>query len=126
MRPEARAITTVAGSLLLSLGLTTGGRAQSTGLDDLVGARAGQAEGELERRGYSNTGGSKGDDRSYTNWWNAALGQCVTVATRNGRYDSITATTAPDCRQPASPRPRAGSSAAAAPHDDGGPVVIGS
>lgn len=72
---------------------------QSTGLDDLVGARAGQAEGELGRRGYRNVRGEKGDDRSYAYWWNAARGQCVTIATMNGRYDSITPTTAPDCRQ---------------------------
>jgi hypothetical protein len=81
--------------------------AQSTGLEDLVGARAGQAEGELERRGYRNVGGAKGDDRSYTNWWNADRRQCVTIATMDGRYASITQTTAPDCRQPAvRPRPQ--------------------
>lgn len=34
--------------------------AQSTGLDDIVGARAGQAEGELQRRGYQNIRGEKG------------------------------------------------------------------
>lgn len=73
--------------------------AQSTGLDDLVGARAGQAEGELQRRGYRNTGGSKGDDRSYTNWWSAERRQCVVIATMDGRYASITPTLPPDCRQ---------------------------
>lgn len=79
--------------------------AQSTGLEDMVGTRAGQAEGELLRRGYRNVGGSKGDDRSYTYWWNANRRQCVTIATMNGRYDSITPTTAPDCNQPASNQP---------------------
>ena len=73
--------------------------AQSTGLGDMVGARAGQAEGELERRGYRNVGGQKGDDRSYTNWWNAERRQCVTIAVMDGRFSSITPTTAPDCRQ---------------------------
>lgn len=80
--------------------------AQSTGLEDLVGARAGQAEGELSRRGYRNTGGSLGDERSYTNWWSADRRQCVTIATADGRYASITPTTPPDCRQPSSVRPR--------------------
>ena len=79
--------------------------AQNTGLEDMVGARAGQAEGELQRRGYQNIRGEKGDDRSYTYWWNAQRRQCVTIATMNGRYDSITPTTAPDCRQPANARP---------------------
>jgi hypothetical protein len=72
----------------------------------MVGARAGQAEGELQRRGYRYSGGQQGDDRSYSNWWNADRRQCVTIATMNGRYNSITPTTGPDCRQPASVRPR--------------------
>lgn len=80
--------------------------AQSTGLEDLVGARAGQAEGELYRRGYVNTGGSKGDDRSYTNWWNASRRQCVTIATMDGRYASVTPTTPPDCAKGSSDRAR--------------------
>lgn len=75
--------------------------AQSTGLEDLVGARAGQAESELQRRGYRNVRGEKGDDRSYTYWWNGERRQCVSIATMNGRYDSITLTTSPDCRVPA-------------------------
>jgi hypothetical protein len=83
-----------------------GAWAQSSGLEDLVGARAGQAEGELQRRGYRYVSGSQGDDRTYTSWWNADRRQCVTIATVEGRYSSITPTTAPDCRQPASVRPR--------------------
>ncbi|WP_076070354.1 hypothetical protein [Sphingomonas montana] len=82
-----------------------GALAQSTGLDDLVGARAGQAEAELERRGYRNVGGEKGDDRSYTYWWSGDRRQCVTIATMDGRYNAITPSPAPDCRQPASVRP---------------------
>lgn len=78
---------------------------QSTGLEDMVGARAGQAEAELQRRGYVNTGGEQGDDRSYTNWWNADRRQCVTIATMDGRYNSIQPSTAPDCRKSASIRP---------------------
>lgn len=102
---------TIAFSLTL-LVATTPALGQSTGLEDMVGARAGQAEGELQRRGYVNTGGSAGDDRSYTNWWNANRRQCVTIATMDGRYASITATTAPDCRQPnMRPRPDYGTPA---------------
>lgn len=71
-------------------------------LRDMVGARAGKAEGELQRRGYTNVGGQQGDNRSYTNWWNAARSQCVTIATMNGRYDSIVTTPAPDCGRSAS------------------------
>lgn len=79
---------------------------QASGLDDMVGARAGQAEGELIRRGYRNVRGEKGDDRSYSYWWNARLRQCVTIATMDGRYASITPTTAPDCRQEGEERRR--------------------
>ncbi len=78
--------------------------AQDSGLDDMVGARAGQAEGEVQRRGYSNVRGEKGDDRSYTYWWNADRSQCVVIATMNGRFNSITPSTAPDCRQSTSGR----------------------
>lgn len=80
---------------------------QPTGLEDLVGARAGQAEAELQRRGYRNTGGAKGDDRSYTYWWSDQRRQCVSIATQNGRYESITPTLPPDCGQSTTPiRPR--------------------
>jgi len=83
--------------LLLS---STAATAQSAPRDlaDMVGARAGQAENELGRRGYQFVRAEPGDDRSYTFWWNAGRRQCVTIATMNGRYDSITATPAPDCR----------------------------
>lgn len=70
---------------------------QSTGLEDLVGARAGQAEGEFQRRGYRKVGGEKGDDRSYSYWWSQERQRCVTVATMDGRYSSVTPTLPADC-----------------------------
>jgi len=66
-------------------------------LDDLVGARGSSGESELQRRGFENVGGEKGADRSYTYWWNERSRQCVTVATMDGRYVSITSSPAPDC-----------------------------
>ena len=93
---------------LSSVAVPTYARAQATGIEDMVGARAGQAEGELQRRGYRNVRGEKGDDRSYTYWWNAGRRQCVVIATMDGRYSSIQPTTAPDCRQPAALRPEPG------------------
>jgi hypothetical protein len=95
----------ITAALLMTVLLPNIALAQNTGLEDMIGARAGQAEGELQRRGYQNIRGEKGDDRSYTYWWNAQRRQCVTIATMNGRYNSITPTTAPDCRQPANGRP---------------------
>lgn len=92
-----RSSTALTAALLAGFAAPNIAQAQSTGLEDMVGARAGQAEAELQRRGYVNAGGQKGDDRSYTNWWNADRRQCVTISTMNGRYDAITPTTAPDC-----------------------------
>ena len=75
--------------------------AQTTPSDvgDLVGARAAGGETALISRGYVNTGGQAGDDRKWTYWWNARRGACLSVATMNGRYDSIVSTPAPDCGQ---------------------------
>lgn len=94
-------------SLILLLISSTAAAAQSAPPDlaDMVGARAGQAENELGRRGYRFIRAERGDDRSYTFWWNGARRQCAIIATREGRYDSITAAPAPDCRQAASPPP---------------------
>ncbi len=103
--PIMKSSTALTALLLAATSIPTIANAQSTDLEDMVGARAGQAEAELQRRGYVNTGGQQGDDRSYTNWWNAARRQCVTIATMDGRYSSIQPTTAPDCRQSASTRP---------------------
>ena len=57
-------------------------------LTDLVGARAGQAEAEVQRRGYQATDRSEtvGDGRM--TYWRRG-NDCVSIMTRNGRYDSI-------------------------------------
>lgn len=72
---------------------------------DLVGARGAGGESELQRRGYVFVRTQEGDDRKWSNWWNAARRQCLSVVTMNGRYDSITATPAPDCDRRASGAP---------------------
>ena len=69
------------------------------GLNDLVGARAAGGETQMQSRGYTNVRTEKGDDRSYTYWWNSSSRQCIAVATMDGRYDSITSSPAPDCGQ---------------------------
>jgi hypothetical protein len=66
---------------------------------DLVGARGSSGESELASRGYVNVGGQTGDDRKWTYWWNDRRGVCLSVATVNGRYDSIVSTPAPDCQR---------------------------
>ena len=80
-------------------------QAQDTPRDlrDMVGARAGQAEGELGRRGYVWVDVKTGDDRKWSTWWNAGTRTCVTIATMDGRYDSIVTSPAPDCRKSSRP-----------------------
>jgi hypothetical protein len=76
--------------------------AQRSDVQDLVGTRAAGGENALRSRGYNLVRTQPSDDRVYTYWWNARSRQCITVATMDGRYDSITPTTAPDCEQRAS------------------------
>lgn len=66
-------------------------------LADLVGAKAGQAEGELERRGYSYATGSTSGSAKYSSWFNRSTGRCVMIRTEEGRYQSIVQTNPTDC-----------------------------
>ena len=66
-------------------------------LADLVGARAGQAEGELERRGYAYATGSTSGSAKYSSWFNRSTGRCVMIRTEEGRYQSIVQTSPVDC-----------------------------
>lgn len=84
------------GAILLAAGPAL---AQTTppDLQDLVGARGSSGESELQARGYVSSGGAVGEDRVWTNWWNGRQNSCISVATRNGRYDSIVSTPQADC-----------------------------
>lgn len=66
-------------------------------LKDLVGARAGQAEGELGRRGYQYSGGSTSGNAKYSSYFNPSTGRCVMIRTEEGRYQSIVDTPRADC-----------------------------
>lgn len=120
-------------ALLTPLSLPLAAHAQTTPSDvrDLVGARGSSGEAELARRGYVNAGGQTGDDRVWTYWWNPNRSVCLSVVTMNGRYDSITTTPAPDCRnRPATlPGPTGGpvhdGRPATLPGPTGGPVSAG-
>lgn len=75
--------TVLAATAVLPAAAQTPGR-----LSDLVGARAGQSEGELIRRGYEATGRNEvvGDGR--LTYWRRG-DECVAIMTRDGRYASI-------------------------------------
>lgn len=98
MRPSAIVMSL---ALLTPLALPGVASAQTAPSDvsDLVGARGSSGETALASRGYVNVGAESGDDRTWTYWWNERRGVCLSVATMNGRYDSIMATPAPDCRR---------------------------
>jgi hypothetical protein len=66
-------------------------------LADLVGAKAGQAEGELQRRGYAYKTGSTSGNAKYGAWYNRSTGRCVMIRTEDGRYQSIVQTSPTDC-----------------------------
>jgi hypothetical protein len=68
------------------------------GLQDLVGARGSSGEQALKERGYRFVKGEKSGNDSYTNWRNARTGQCITVRTADGRYQSLVTAPAFDCR----------------------------
>ena len=68
-------------------------------LADLVGAQARGGDQAMHDRGYVHIDTQKSSDRSYSNWWNGSRRECVTVATQNGRYASITESPGSDCNQ---------------------------
>lgn len=89
--------------LFLIIGIFTAvsATAQDTPSDvrDLVGARASSGESQLRRRGYDFVKTTEGSDRKWSNWWKQSTRTCITVATVEGRYDSITTSPAFDCNR---------------------------
>ena len=67
-------------------------------LQDLIGARGGDGEYQLQRRGYTFVKAEQGGDSSYTYWQEQENGQCITVRTTDGRYASIVFAPASDCQ----------------------------
>lgn len=86
--------------LLSALLCSTGASAATPGnVQNLVGSRASGGESDLRSRGYVHIQTQKGVDRSYSMWWNPKTEVCITVATMDGRYNSITTSPAMDCNQ---------------------------
>jgi hypothetical protein len=100
-RPLACALST----LMLAAALPATAQTPSS-LNDLVGARAGQAEGELNRRGYQATNRSEvvGDGRM--TYWRRG-DDCVSILTRDGRYASINQAGRSECGSGGSDRSNA-------------------
>ena len=88
------------GLLLVAFILPASAVAQTpSDLRDLVDIRASSGESEMESRGYVHIQTQKSDDRSYSYWWNSSRDECVSVATMDGRFHSITESPSSDCNQ---------------------------
>jgi hypothetical protein len=66
-------------------------------LEDLVGARAGQAENTLRDRGYVWVKATQQADSAYSNWRETRTGNCVAIRTTDGRYAAIVYAPKADC-----------------------------
>lgn len=69
------------------------------GLEDLVGARAGQAEQTVTQRGYEFRNSRQMADSSFTYWLEKGTGNCVAIRTTDGRYGAIVYTADRDCNR---------------------------
>ncbi len=69
------------------------------GLNDLVGARAGQAEQAVIQRGYELRNSRQVADSSVTYWMERGTGNCVAIRTTEGRYGAIVYTADRDCNR---------------------------
>ena len=59
-------------------------------LRDMVGARAGQAEGEVRRRGYTYRRNERISNTAVASFWvEGNSGKCVEIVTSNGRFQNI-------------------------------------
>jgi hypothetical protein len=64
-------------------------------LKDFVGARAGQAEGDLQRHGYRWVK----KDGAFSYWVEESTKNCVSIKTEDGRYTAIVYAMQVDCNQ---------------------------
>jgi len=64
---------------------------------DLIGARASSGESALKNRGYELYNSQTGSDRIWSNWWNQEDFTCISVVTKDGKYDSIVTAPTLDC-----------------------------
>ena len=66
-------------------------------VSDLIGVRASSGEAMLRDRGYEYTRGQTGSSTKWAYWWHKSGNRCISVATVNGRYQSIDKVADRDC-----------------------------
>lgn len=81
-----------------SYGGSHSGYSSYVNLQDLNGARASSADGEMRSRGFTGRGGYKDGEHSMTTWWNASTRQCVSMAVQDGRVAHLSAIPESNCR----------------------------
>lgn len=88
-------------ALIVSMCAAAGMAGAATPYDvaNLVGEGARVGDQELRSRGYVHIETQKGADRSWSMWWQPSSQTCITVATTNGRFESITTSPPIDCNQ---------------------------
>ncbi len=88
-------VSAVFGALLAMAG---GASAQTpSALADLVGARGSSGETQMEARGYQYVKGNTVRGEKWGFWWSQEQGECVQVATSDGRYSAIQSVPAANC-----------------------------
>ena len=66
---------------------------------DLLGARGGDGEFQMQARGYNLHHTAQSATSVYTYWWQGNSKKCVRVRTENGRYQQIDSVGNADCGQ---------------------------
>jgi len=89
----------IASGIALAMAITPALARNASQMSDLVGARAGQAEGQVESRGFTYVDGHNGSNYVHTYWWHARDKNCIEIKTADGRYQSIADAPNSDCNQ---------------------------
>jgi opacity protein-like surface antigen len=85
---------------ILAMSAVSGAYAQDSvrHLQDLIGARGGNGEYQMEQRGYRWVRTDKSSGDAYSYWRDNRSGRCVSIRTSQGRYASIVNTPDFDCQ----------------------------
>lgn len=65
------------------------GTARYVNVNDLIGARGSSADEAMRSRGFVGKGGYQQSGRAISTWWNASTRQCLNMAVRDGRVESL-------------------------------------
>ncbi|HEY9657285.1 MAG TPA: hypothetical protein V6C65_02390, partial [Allocoleopsis sp.] len=87
-----RFIPVVVGALAMAIALNAHAQDAGSpvdGLQDLVGVRGRDGEFQLQQRGYEYRWAEQSGDAVYSYWTESATGECITVRTSDGRYQSL-------------------------------------